>query len=252
MVLDASSAVVGRIDALAEQLAELKRSVHTTVRVTYALDDRTSIDALSLAFSDVKASMPGTSIRPERVREASTLEALAKDSVDLAVLYDLSCVDPNEFCSVPFKDDHVLIALARTSETQGRTTVRPEEVAGYSVPWPSGSRDNYVDCGMHLFDGCSRHPSIRWIDADNMDAFFMHAIEPQEMWFLSKNHHDLYAGSIPASYLDSIVTCTLEGVDSSFTRYAVWRKDCENPAVKPLADALYRRYLDEKNAQPAA
>lgn len=240
MVLDASSAITARYDGLLDKIELLKNSEFGDIHVGYALDDRTSIDALSIAFATLRPRLPGVAVRADRIQEKTIFGALEKGAIDLAVLYELKGVDPQVFESRPFWRDSILIALPKNEANAGRTSVRPEEVMNCKLPWPSAARDNYLDRAMRMFDGCPARPTILWIDADNMDTFFMHVLDEREIWFLSKNHRDRYLGSIPACFANSIVPCEVAGVDSTVTRYAVWRRDNPNRAVAMLAEELAR------------
>lgn len=135
-------------------------------------------------------------------------------------------------------EDSILIALPKTAAFEGADGVVPCDVMGRSVPWPTASRDNYLERAMRMFDGCEKKPSVHWIDADNMDTFFMHMLDDQEMWFFSKKQYEEYRNCVPTCFMNSIVVCEVQGVDAAFTRYAVYRTDTPNREAALFAEAM--------------
>ncbi|BDE96722.1 LysR family transcriptional regulator [Raoultibacter timonensis] len=237
-LLDAACAIAARYDNLIHKVDGLKQAGFSDVRIVYALDDRSIIDIVSLAYASLCDTLEGLSVRSECIRGKSICEALDDDEVDIAILYDLSGIDFDAYSAVPLIEDSILIALPKCAAVEGRTSIDPCEVMARSVPWPTASRDNYLERAMRMFDGCEKKPSIHWIDADNMDTFFMHMLDDQEMWFFSKKQYEEYRNCVPTCFMNSVVAYEVERVDSRFTRYAVYRTDTPNRAAALFAEAM--------------
>ena len=237
-LLDASCEIVANFESLIQKVDGLKQAGFTDVRISYALDDRSVIDIVSLAYASLCGTLEGLSVRSESIRGKSIYEALESDDIDIAVMYDLHDIDFQTYSAVPLIEDSILVALPKNAATEGIASVEPSDIVNRSVPWPTAARDDYLERAMRLFDGCEKRPPVHWIDADNMDTFFMHMLGEQEMWFFSKKQYEEYKNCIPTCFINSIVTCEVSGVDSRFTRYAVYRTDTPNRAAALFAEAM--------------
>ncbi|MEG0322650.1 MAG: LysR family transcriptional regulator [Raoultibacter sp.] len=237
-LLDAASVITASYDSLMQKVGGLKESGLSDIRIAYALDDRAIIDRISLAYASLCTAIDGLTVRSECIREKTIYEALGSGDVDIAIMYDLAGVDLLTYSAVPLMEDSILIALPKTAAFEGVTSIAPCEVMGRSVPWPTASRDNYLERAMRMFDGCEKKPPVHWIDADNMDTFFMHMLDDQEMWFFSKKQYEEYRNCVPTCFMNSIVVCEVQGVDAAFTRYAVYRTDTPNREAALFAEAM--------------
>lgn len=244
-LLDEASAITARYDALLERISGLKHSCFEDVRIAYALDDRSVIDTVSLAYISLKDALNGMSVRSENIRVKGIFDALKNNEIDIAIMYDLADVDLTIYCAVPLMDDSILVALPKSAATASLREVTPSDVMNRIVPWPSASRDNYLQRALRLFDACEKKPAIHWVDADNMDTFFMHILDEQEMWFFSKRQYESYANCVPTCFMSSIVVCEVKDADAAFKRYAVYRRDTRNEAVPLFAQALADVLEDE-------
>lgn len=239
LVLKKASTIVGEYQNLLEQVARYKEDAGRVVRVAYALDDRTIIDAVSLAKLHLKKTYGGFNVQPFHVRGKSTREALLDGEVDLIIDYNLDekGLKDERLVTIALMEDSIVLALpAGTLPDQG--TVHVNQVCRRYIPHPSASVDNYFDRVIGLFANCEQQPAIRFIDASTMDEFFMHALDADEMWLFSRRQFFNYASSIPLSYRASCEIHELAGCDTSYRRYAVYRADNPNRLVPLFAQEL--------------
>ncbi|MEE8720173.1 MAG: LysR family transcriptional regulator [Coriobacteriales bacterium] len=235
MALDSSSVIVAEYDRLLSGIRGLASSGIADVRVSYALDDRTSIDVISRSFAELRPRLHGAIVRSVQPRSKQIARALADREVDVAVLFVPSVLDAEDFEAIPFSTDRALVALPASEGMSADAPVTLAEVSGRTIPWPSSARDDYLDRLLTMFDGMARKPTVRWVDADDMDAFFMRSLEPGDMWFFSENQFRRYEGSIPASFRSTVTLHEIIGADATLVRNAVCRRDNPNPAAKMLA-----------------
>ena len=241
LVLKKASTLVGEYDSLLEQVARYKADARFSVRVSYALDDRTMIDAVSLAKLRLRQTYGGFNVQSVRQRGKSSREALLDGDVDVFVDYNLEAelLSDKRLVVVPLVDDDIVIALPRGAFPAGEP-VSARQLCHRYIPWPSASVDNYFERVARIFDGCEARPSPRFIDAAGMDEFFMHALDSDEMWPFSRRQYFNYTSSIPASYRASCEIHELTGCDTSYRRYAVYLADNPNRLVPVFVDELAR------------
>lgn len=239
LVLKRASTLVGEYDSLLEQVARYKEEARYSVRVSYALDDRTVIDAMSLAKMRLRQTYGGFNVRPFRTRGQSSREALLSGEVDVFIDYNLDAAEPldERLVAVPLMDDDIVLALPKGA-FPGQQGVTAEQVCHRYIPWPSASVDNYFDQAVHVFAHCEQRPSARFIDAATMDEFFMHTLDVDEMWPFSRRQFYNYASSIPVSYRESCEIHELLDCDTSYKRYAVYLAENPNPLVPVFVRAL--------------
>lgn len=239
LVLKKASTLVGEYDSLIEQVAHYRADASYSLRVAYALDDRTIIDAISLAKLRLKQTYGGFNVQPFHGRGQSGWDALRAGEVDVCIDYNLSedALAEAGFVAVPLMEDSMVLALPKGAfPTQREVCVN--QVCRRYIPRPSASFDNYFDRVLGLFSGCDQRPPTRFIDAATMDEFFMHALEADEMWLFSRRQFFNYAGSIPASYRASCEIHELAGCDTSYRRYAVYASSNPNRLVAQFVSAL--------------
>lgn len=234
-VLDSASIIVAEYDRLTSRVKELTTSSVANVSIAYAMDDRTSIDVVSRSFSALQPRLHGAVVRSVQVRSKQIAQALADGDIDVAVLFEPMVLDSAVFDAVPFSSDKALVALPVAEGIETDATMTLVELSSRTIPWPSSARDDYLDRLLRMFDGLQRTPTVRWVDADDMDAFFMRSLEPGDMWFFSENQFRRYEGSIPASFRSTVTVHEIIGADATLTRYAVYRRDNRNPAARMLA-----------------
>lgn len=260
LVLKKASTLVGEYQALLDQIARYKEDASYVVRVAYALDDRTMIDAISLAKLRLKSTYGGFNVRPFHVRGHSNREALLNDEIDVFIDYDIGgsavggetgagsgtsggsgagdgSVRDARLTVVPLMEDGLLLALPKGT-FPGQQKVHVSQVCRRYIPHPSASVDNYIDRVLKLFDGCEHTPPVRLIDASTMDEFFMHALDSDEMWLFSRRQFCDYASSIPLSYRESCEIHELEGCETSYRRCAVFLADNPNRLVPLFVQEL--------------
>lgn len=232
LVLKTASTLVGEYTSLLEQVARYKRDASYVVRMSYALDDRTIIDAVSLVKMRLKKTYGGFNIQPVRMRGRGAYQALLNGDVDVVVAYNLDPekIDDPRVVAVPLMEDDIVLALPRGAFPDQRE-VSLEQVCRRYIPRPSASVDDYFDRVLGLFDGCSQLPSVRIIDASTMDEFFMHALDADEMWLFSRRQFYNYASNIPRSYRETCEIHELEGCNTSYWRYALFLSDNPNRLV---------------------
>lgn len=239
LVLKKASTLVGEYQSLLDQVARYKKNASYSLRIAYALDDRTMIDAVSLAKLRLKQDYGGLSVHPVRLRGKSPWQGLLDGDVDIIVDYNLveGSFDPAQVTAVPLLEDSIVLALPRGT-FPGRGAVRPQEVCRRYIPRPSASVDNYGDRVLAIFDGCEQRPPVRFIDAATMDEFFLHALDDDEMWLFSRRQFFNYTNVIPLSYRESCEVHELADCDTSYRRWAVYKTDTPNRLVPLFAEAL--------------
>lgn len=239
LVLKTASTLVGEYASLLEQVERYKRDASYVVRVSYALDDRTIIDALSLVKMKLKKTYGGFNIQPVRERGKGAYQALLDGDVDVAVAYSLDTdkIDDPRVVAVPLMEDEIVLALPKGTFPD-RCEVPLEQVCRRYIPRPSVSVDDYFDRVLGLFDGCSQLPSVRIIDASTMDEFFMHVLDADEMWLFSRRQFYNYVGNIPRSYRETCEIHELEDCDTSYRRYALFLSDNPNRLVPLFVQEL--------------
>lgn len=238
IVLRGASTLVADYRAMRERVDSLVREAEQTVSIAYALDDRTMIDCISLAKANFVASNGKLNVRASHTRGQDNWELLISGDADVIVDYNLDegAVD-ERFGITALMEDSIVLALPRGTYDDARP-VDVREVCGRFVPRPTASADNYFERALRLFDGCGRIPNMRLIDASTMDEFFMHRLEADEMWLFSRRQLENYAGNIPRSYRESCEFHNLTGCDTSFRRWAVWRRDNPRPRVETFVRCL--------------
>ena len=239
LVLKKASTLVGEYDSLLEQVARYRADASYSLRVAYALDDRTIIDAISLAKLRMKQTYTGLNVQPFHGRGQSGWDALRAGEVDVCIDYSLTpeTLADNKYVAVPLMDDSIVLALPKgTFPDQPRVHVN--QVCKRYIPRPSASSDNYFDRVLGLFTGCSQRPPLRFIDAATMDEFFMHALDADEMWLFSRRQFFDYASSIPLSYRASCEIHELDGCDPAYRRYAIYAADNPNRLVAQFVEEL--------------
>lgn len=239
LVLKKASTLVGEYQSLLEQVARYKQDASRTVRVAYALDDRTIIDAISIAKLRLKKTYGGFNVLPSRVRGKSSREALLDGTADVIIDYNVdetALADPR-FSYVPLMEDSIVLALP-LGTAPGQERIPVNQVCRRYIPRPSASVDNYFDRVMGLFAGCDQLPPQRFIDAATMDEFFMHSLDDDEMWLFSRRQFFNYASSIPLSYRESCEIHELDGCDTAYRRYAAYLASNENRLVPLFAREL--------------
>lgn len=233
LVLKTASTLVSEYDLLIKRVERYKRDASYVVRVSYALDDRTVIDAVSLAKMRLKQTYGGFNVQPVWFRDCSARDALLNGEVDVLVDYNLNAGDgavgDSGLVFVPLMEDDLVLALPRGAMPEG--PVHPSQVCRRYIPRPSASNDNFFDRVTSLFEGCDQIPAVRFIDAATMDEFFMHALAEDEMWLFSRRHFFNYSSIIPLSYRASCEIHELTGCDTSYRRYAVYLADNPNRLV---------------------
>lgn len=241
LVLKTASTLVGEYEALLDQVAHYKRGASYVVRMSYALDDRTIIDAVSLAKMKLKETYGGFNVQPVRMRGKDSYQSLLKGDVDVAIVYNLDSggLDDERVVATPLMEDSIVLALPLGALT-GQGEVTPEQVCHRYIPHPSASFDDYFDRVLRLFERCSQQPSPRIIDASTMDEFFMHALGTDEMWLFSRRQFFNYASSIPLSYRATCEIHELAGCDTSYRRHALYRTDNPNCLVPLFVRELSR------------
>ncbi len=242
VVLRGSSTIVADYQAMADHIARLKAEQANCVRVAFALDDRTMIDGVSLAKARLKQVCGNLGVQVKRARGKSSREALADGEVDVIIDYHVGCDSADsddELEVVPLMEDSIVFALPRGAFEEGRP-VMADEICNRFIPWPSASVDNYLDQVLSFFEGCRHVPSVRFIDAATMDEFFMHALDDDEMWSFSRRQYVNYSGSVPRSYQQSCTIHELADRDTTFRRYAVYRRDTPNRLVPLFVQELSR------------
>lgn len=241
LVLKKASTLVGEYDSLLKQVARYKEEARFSLRVSYALDDRTMIDAISLAKLRMRQTYGGFNIQPFRSRGKSSREALLAGEVDIVVDYNLvpERAEDARLAFVPLVADDVVLALPKGAFPPGEP-VSAQQVCRRYIPWPSAAVDNYIDLVARLFDGCEQRPPVRFIDASSMDEFFMHALDADEMWPFSRRQFFNYTSGIPASYRESCEIHELTGCDTSYRRHAVYLADNPNRLVPLFVEELAR------------
>lgn len=239
LVLKKASTLVGEYDSLLEQVEHYRADASYVLRVAYALDDRTIIDALSLAKLRLKQTYGGFNVQPFHGRGQSGRDALQAGEVDVCIDYNLDegALAHDGIVAVPLMADSIVLALPKgTFPDQG--PVHVSQVCRRYIPRPSASFDNYFDRVLGLFAGCDQRPPTRFIDAATMDEFFMHALDPDEMWLFSRRQFFDYASSIPLSYRASCEVHELAGCDTRYRRYAMYRADNPNRLVAQFVETL--------------
>ena len=246
VVLRGASAIVAEYQTMSEHVAQLRTGTVSMVRVSFALDDRTIIDRVSVAKARLKGRFGNLNVQLRRSRGKGSREALANDEVDIIIDYDIGPGEPASEALradgleiLPLAEDSVVIALPAGTVELGRP-VLAGEICGRFIPWPSAAVDNYLDQVLKLFSGCRHQPGVRFIDAANMDEFFLHVLDDDEMWPFSRHQYENYRGSIPRSYLENCDIHELADRDTTFRRHAVWRRDNPNPLVPLFARELGR------------
>lgn len=241
LVLKTASTLVGEYTSLIEQVERYKRDASYVVRVSYALDDRTIIDALSLVKMKLKKTYGGFNIQPVRERGKGAYQSLLNGDVDVAIVYSLDAdgIDDSRVVVTPLMEDEIVLALPRGTFPNQRE-VPLEQVCRRYIPRPSASVDDYFDRVFSLFEGCSQLPSARIIDASTMDEFFMHVLDADEMWLFSRRQFYNYAGNIPRSYRETCEIHELEDCDTSYRRCALFLSDNANRLVPLFVQELSR------------
>lgn len=239
LVLKKASTLVGEYDSLLEQVEHYRVDASYVLRVAYALDDRTIIDALSLAKLRLKQTYGGFNVQPFHGRGQSGRDALEAGEVDVCIDYNLDegALAHDGIVAVPLMADSIVLALPKGT-FPGQGPVHVSQVCRRYIPRPSASFDNYFDRVLGLFAGCDQRPPTRFIDAATMDEFFMHALDPDEMWLFSRRQFFDYASSIPLSYRASCEVHELAGCDTGYRRYAMYKADNPNRLVAQFAQAL--------------
>ena len=239
LVLKKASTLVGEYDSLLEQVSRYRNDASYSLRVAYALDDRTMIDAISLAKLRLKQTYGGFNVQPFHGRGQSGWDALKSGEVDVCIDYNLDeskLVDGN-LVAVPLMEDSIVIALPKGA-VPPHSVVNLNQVCRRYIPRPSASFDNYFDRVQGLFACCDQHPPVRFIDAATMDEFFMHALGDDEMWLFSRRQFFNYASSIPLSYRASCEIHELAGCDTTYRRYAVFSSVNPNRLVGQFVSEL--------------
>lgn len=240
MTLDAASVIVNEYDRLRTRVGELAASRLEDLRVAYAMDDRTSVDAVARALGELHPKLHGAQVRGAMVRDKPIAQALLQGDVDVAVLFDPARLDPCAVHAVPFSTDRAVAALPAAEGIPDGTPASAADLSGRTLPWPSAARDDYLDRLLDMFEPAGRRPMVRWVDADNMDAFFMRALEPGEMWLFSRAQLLDYGATVPSSFRSSITVHEIAGADATLTRHAAYRRDNPNTAARMLAEQMGR------------
>ncbi|NTU88376.1 MAG: LysR family transcriptional regulator [Actinobacteria bacterium] len=243
IALEHACAISSEYQVLCAHMNSLKHVEFNDIRIDYALDDRQVIDRISLVKKSIKQCLPNVTVKPCHIRGKEMFDALLDRSVDVVVLYDLDAVDVSMCSIIPLMTDSMVIALPLGNPFSGRPDVTLDKVADRKIPWPTASTDNYLQCVLKLFKDSNQQPSIRFVDSDNMDEFFMHDLAEDEMWVFSRKQLENYATNIPASYRQSCEIFEFADVDTTFTRYAVYLNDNENLSVPMFVEALTRSEL---------
>ena len=115
LVLKKASTLVGEYDSLLEQVARYRADASYSLRVAYALDDRTIIDAISLAKLRMKQTYTGLNVQPFHGRGQSGWDALRAGEVDVCIDYSLSpeTLADDTYVAVPLMDDSIVLALPK-------------------------------------------------------------------------------------------------------------------------------------------
>lgn len=239
LVLKTASTLVSEYDLLIKHVEHYKRDASYVVRVSYALDDRTMIDAVSLAKLQLRQTYGGFNVQPVWFRDRSARDALLNGEVDVFVDYNLNAGDAagdGRLVFVPLMEDSMVLALPRGAMPEG--PVHVNQVCRRYIPRPSASTDNFFDRVASLFEGCDQIPAVRFIDAATMDEFFMHTLAEDEMWLFSRRHFFNYSSIIPLSYRASCEIHELTGCDTSYRRCAVYLEDNPNRLVPLFVEQL--------------
>lgn len=240
--LDAASVIVDEYDRLRARVGELAASRLGDVRVAYAMDDRISVDAVARAFGELRGVLHGAQVRGTLVRDKPIGQALVQGDIDMAVLFDPEHLDAQKVHAVSFSVDRAVAALPASEDIPDGTPISAADLSSRTLPWPSAARDDYLDRLLEMFDPVGRRPVVRWVDADNMDAFFMRALEPGEMWLFSLAQLRDYGATVPTSFRSSITVHEITGADATLTRYAAYRADNPNEAARMLAEQMGRNW----------
>ncbi len=238
LVLKKASTLVGEYDSLLEQVEHYRADASYSLRVAYALDDRTIIDAISLAKLRLKQTYGGFNVQPFHGRGQSGWDALLAGEADVCIDYNLDEAPAvRDVEVVPLMEDSIVLALPKgTFPDQG--PVHVSQVCRRYIPRPSASFDNYFDRVLGLFAECDQKPPTRFIDAATMDEFFMHTLDADEMWLFSRRQFFNYASSIPASYRASCEIHELAGCDTRYRRCAMYLADNPNRLVAQFVETL--------------
>lgn len=238
-VLRSACTIVAEYRSMLADVAELAANAGRTIRIAYALDDRTSIDCISIAKARLaKAGEPSPIVSWVKPGGKDYRRELLSNKADIIVDYDLEEAPLDDrLAFVPLVQDSIVLALPKGT-FPGRRAIDVGEVCDRFIPHPSISVDNYLDKVMGLFSGCRRQPQPRFINAASMDDFFMHLLDRDEMWLFSRRQLFEYPGAIPRSYRETIEIHELAGCDTTLRRFAVYRHDNPNPLVAPCVDAM--------------
>ncbi len=238
LVLKKASTLVGEYDSLLEQVEHYRADASYSLRVAYALDDRTIIDAISLAKLRLKQTYGGFNVQPFHGRGQSGWDALLAGEADVCIDYNLDEAPAVQGVEVvPLMEDSIVLALPKGT-FPGQGPVHVSQVCRRYIPRPSASFDNYFDRVLGLFAECDQKPPTRFIDAATMDEFFMHTLDADEMWLFSRRQFLNYASSIPASYRASCEIHELAGCDTRYRRCAMYLADNPNRLVAQFVETL--------------
>lgn len=235
-VLEEACEIVSRYNTLLNRLSSQKSS-DGKIRIAYALDDRVMIDAISVTLSELKKQGAKIAIESSAIRDKELFKALQDDDIDIIISYDtIDKPEDSSLESVLLLTDTLLVVLPAELGMVNSKKVTPSDISDRVIPWASAARDDYLSRVLRLFSNCNQQPHVRWVDADDMDTFYQHLLKKREMWFFSKKMYEDYYLCISAAYRKSVTAHELEGVDTTFTRHAIYKRN--NKAAKYIAQAL--------------
>jgi DNA-binding transcriptional LysR family regulator len=223
-----------------KRIEQMKQSLFEDIRIAYALDDRQVIDCISLVRNKYQSLFSSITVRPYSKRGASYLSALENNEADIIVEYFLNQMDDSRYTMIPLASDSVVVAVSKGGGGgvfSHRTSVNIEELSRLSFYWPSASGDSYLNYVMGLFAGCQAKPHVIYVDADNMDEFYMYDLG-EKFWIFASSYILDHACCIPQSYRENIQLLDITGVETTLQRYAVYRKDNPNRAVSLFAEHM--------------
>lgn len=243
VVLQGACTIVADYQSMMRRVAELESRQNQTIRIAYAIDDRTVIDCISMAKTALAKSEEGSiTIAWVKPQGSDYRQELLDGHADIIVDYDLESTKPDpalEF--VPLIEDSIVLALPKGTYGN-RKTVDRDEVCDRFIPHPSASVDNYIEKVIGLFDGCRHIPSPRFINASTMDDFYMHTLAKDEMWLFSRRQLFDYTSTIPLSYRKSCEIHELAGCDTTLRRFAVYKRDNPNPLIARFVDEMAQAF----------
>lgn len=246
MLLNSACNIVAEYDDLMSRISELNHAHIANLYIDYALDDRSIVENISLAYRSFSADIKGVTIRANSAGGRNMIKALDEGTIDIAILYDVTNLDADKYNIVPLFEDEIEVVLP-VSAAPDDLPRSPIELTDLFIPWPIGARDNYLERVLSLFDDCEHKPSVRWVDASSMDEFFMRPLQNNEMWLASKRQFTTYATSVPQCFLAATKLHRLKDCNAEFIRYAVYRKECANRATPEFVKAMQLSAKDLPN-----